>query len=105
MKPPALLASTRPARYALLLVPVMLAGCYVVPIVPGHHRPVYERSDRPPPPHRHRDHRHWRGELGATPQLALAAETPVLGAGVPADTAPDLTTAALDQSAASSMLR
>lgn len=96
MKPPALIATTRPARFALLLVPLMLAGCYVVPIVPGHHRPVYERHDRPPPPHRHRDHRHWRGELGTAPQLAGA--TPQRG------DAP-VAVVAFDQSAASSIAR
>lgn len=79
---PGWISSARHARFTLLLVPVMLAGCYVVPIVPGHHRPVYERHDRPPPQrdHRHHDHRHWRGELGASPQLALAAERPAPGA-------------------------
>jgi hypothetical protein len=62
------------ARFALLLAPALLAGCYVVPIVP---RPVYGpgyQRPYPGPNHHHRHHRHWRGE--ATDGAAVAAATP-----------------------------
>ncbi len=78
-----LLSRLRRARYALLLTPALLGGCYIVPI--GHHPrpvygPVYGPSDRQPPPHRHRDrdyrdrdHYRWRGEAPAAPEVASAA--------------------------------
>lgn len=67
------------ARFALLLAPaLMLAGCYVVPIVP---RPVYgpgyyKPYPGPYPQRPYRDGRDWRGEApggGATVAIATPA--------------------------------
>ena len=60
------------ARYALLLLPALLGGCYVVPIVP---RPVYGPGyHKPHPGHypHHRQHRHWRGEAPDGAAVAVA---------------------------------
>lgn len=64
------------ARYALLLLPALLGGCYVVPIVP---RPVYGpvygpgyHQPRPGHHHHHRQHRHWRGEAPEAAAVAVA---------------------------------
>lgn len=64
----------RAAQLALLASPVLLAGCYVVPIVPGV-QPVY-RPYYPKPHHHRHQHRHWRGDVApaAAGSFALASE-------------------------------
>ncbi len=57
------------ARFALLLAPALLAGCYVVPIVP---RPVYGPGYHraPPPPGYYGPRGHWRyGEAQPAPAV------------------------------------
>lgn len=78
------------ARFAVLLLPAFLAGCYVVPIVPVG-RPGYDRAH--PGPYRgydrgydrgyHRGHHHghprgyyYRGGLVETPPAQQAGVTP-----------------------------
>lgn len=62
------------ARFALLLAPaLMLAGCYVVPVVP---RPVYgpgyyKPYPGPNPYRPYRDGRGWRGEAPAGATVAV----------------------------------